>query len=272
MVQAIRALALVPDFLLLDYLTLPNLPQPQRGVPHGDSLSLSIAAASIIAKVTRDRWMIAQDVAHAGYGFARHKGYGTAEHLAALGRLGPCTLHRLSFRPVRDAEAASGHGTSFRNSEFEFQNPKSEIRNPKSERAGAVRRGRLGSRGEDLAVAYLARQGYALIARNWRTRAGELDIVAQDGEWLVFVEVRTRRRRGGMDEGPVAGDSTPTLGAPEESLTRHKQARLATMAETYLFESPWAGPWRIDVVALELWPDGSVARLNHLRDAVEGWP
>ncbi|PKO21750.1 MAG: YraN family protein [Chloroflexi bacterium HGW-Chloroflexi-1] len=120
----------------------------------------------------------------------------------------------------------------------------------------------LGQQGEDYVAGYLARQGFAVLARNWRTRAGELDIIAQDGAWLVFVEARARRRR--------AGGGTPTLGSPEESVTPRKQARLVAMAAAYLFEHPWDGPWRIDVVALEFRPDGSVARLNHLRDAVEG--
>lgn len=106
MMQAIAALSSAPDFLLIDFFTLPGVDLPQRGVPHGDALSLSIAAASIIAKVERDRWMTAQELQHRGYGFAAHKGYGTASHAAALNRLGPCPLHRISFRPVR--EAANG--------------------------------------------------------------------------------------------------------------------------------------------------------------------
>ena len=109
--QALDALDPCPDFALFDFVTLPGLALPQRGVPHGDALSLSIATASILAKVTRDRWMIAQEAAYPGYGFARHKGYGTAEHHAALLRLGPCALHRLSFAPVaalRDKEVGRG--------------------------------------------------------------------------------------------------------------------------------------------------------------------
>ena len=98
--RAIGHLSVQPDFVLLDFFTLPQLQLPQRGVPHGDALSLTIAAASIIAKVTRDRWMVAQDDSHPGYGFARHKGYGTAMHRAALATLGPCALHRRSFAPV----------------------------------------------------------------------------------------------------------------------------------------------------------------------------
>jgi ribonuclease HII len=101
MMRALDGLVVRPDFLLLDFLTLPELPQPQRGLPHGDAISLSIAAASIVAKVTRDRWMAELESDFAGYGFAQHKGYGTTAHRAAVARLGPCPLHRLSFRPFR---------------------------------------------------------------------------------------------------------------------------------------------------------------------------
>jgi putative endonuclease len=124
------------------------------------------------------------------------------------------------------------------------------------------RRRALGRQGEDLAAAYLGQQGYEIIMRNWHTRSGELDIVARDGDWLVFVEVRTRRIGGGA--------SVPALGSPEESVTPRKQIQLVTLADAYLFELPWGGLWRIDVIALELRADGSVARLNHLRDAVGG--
>lgn len=79
----------------------------QRAVVDGDAKSLSIAAASIFAKVMRDRWMRVLDGRHPGYGLAGHKGYGTAAHLAALSRLGPCPQHRLSFAPVRRAAAGS---------------------------------------------------------------------------------------------------------------------------------------------------------------------
>ena len=73
---------------------------PQKGIVNGDRLCFSIACASIIAKVTRDRMMKDIDEQYPGYGFAVHKGYGTREHLACLRRLGPCPLHRRSFRPV----------------------------------------------------------------------------------------------------------------------------------------------------------------------------
>jgi ribonuclease HII len=83
---------------------VPGLGLPQRAVVDGDALSLSIASASIVAKVVRDRWMAVLDRRHPGYGFGRHKGYGTAAHLEALRRLGPCPEHRRSFGPVASQE------------------------------------------------------------------------------------------------------------------------------------------------------------------------
>lgn len=97
--HALAALSCQPDFVLLDFLTLPDLACDQRGIPHGDALSLSIAAASIVAKVTRDRWMCEQEALYPGYGFKQHKGYATAFHRDAIGRLGPCSLHRTSWAP-----------------------------------------------------------------------------------------------------------------------------------------------------------------------------
>lgn len=82
---------------------IPHLSTPQQTVVDGDALATSIAAASIVAKVTRDRMMGEYDAAYPGYGFARHKGYGTREHMQALLRLGPTPVHRMSFAPVRDA-------------------------------------------------------------------------------------------------------------------------------------------------------------------------
>ncbi|MBI4318824.1 MAG: ribonuclease HII [Chloroflexi bacterium] len=106
MVQAAYALPLRPDFLLIDYLTLPEIAISQKGIVYGDAICISIAAASIIAKVHRDRLMAEQDAAYPGYGFAQHKGYGTPAHLSALQRLGPCGIHRRSFAPVKQLDIA----------------------------------------------------------------------------------------------------------------------------------------------------------------------
>jgi ribonuclease HII len=104
MMLALASLACPPDYVLLDFLTLPDLTCSQRGIPHGDALSLSIAAASIVAKVTRDRWMCEQEAQYPGYGFGQHKGYATAFHRGAIGRLGPCNIHRVSFAPIAAGE------------------------------------------------------------------------------------------------------------------------------------------------------------------------
>ena len=102
MKMAVKQIQPAPEFLLIDYFKLPEVRLPQKGVPDGDSLCISIACASIIAKVTRDRLMVDYDRTYPGYGFADHKGYGTAAHLECLRRLGACPIHRCSFQPVRD--------------------------------------------------------------------------------------------------------------------------------------------------------------------------
>lgn len=90
------------DYLLIDFIHV-NVDLPQRSLIHGDALCFSIAAASILAKVERDRVLARWDAVFPGYGFARNKGYGTRDHLAALDSLGPTSLHRFSFEPVRNA-------------------------------------------------------------------------------------------------------------------------------------------------------------------------
>jgi len=97
---AVQQLTLAPDYLLIDGIDQIDWPCPQQPVIQGDSRSLSIAAASVLAKVHRDRLLVELDGRFPGYGLASHKGYGCPEHLAALARLGPTPLHRKSFSPV----------------------------------------------------------------------------------------------------------------------------------------------------------------------------
>lgn len=101
MYAAVAGLEPAPEAVLVDAVPLKFLTVPHQAIIDGDALSASIAAASVIAKVERDRIMTALDAEYPGYGFARHKGYGTPEHLAALRRSGPCAIHRRSFAPVR---------------------------------------------------------------------------------------------------------------------------------------------------------------------------
>jgi ribonuclease HII len=100
MLEALRGLSVVPDLVITDFVKLDGVPCPQRNLVDGDARCASVAAASIVAKVTRDRLMLEADKQFPGYGFARHKGYATADHLAALDRLGPCPLHRRTFSGV----------------------------------------------------------------------------------------------------------------------------------------------------------------------------
>ena len=102
MQRAVQGLSCAPDFVLVDARRIPHCPVPQRGIVRGDALSASIAAASIIAKTTRDAHMLEMDQAYSGYGFASHKGYPTPEHCRALKELGALPIHRRSFARVRE--------------------------------------------------------------------------------------------------------------------------------------------------------------------------
>lgn len=108
MEAAVDALAVPPDYLLIDGISKTALALPQKTLKKGDSRSQSIAAASIVAKVTRDRLMVEYDDHFPGYGFAGHKGYGSAAHLEAIALLGPCPIHRITFRGVREHVSPQG--------------------------------------------------------------------------------------------------------------------------------------------------------------------
>jgi len=118
MARAIRALGVTPDYLVLDAFRLPLMPIQQRPIIKGDASCMSIAAASVVAKVTRDRIMRGLDEVYAGYHFARHKGYGTGLHADAILRNGITPIHRKSFAPIKaaleldqaDDEALTGAG------------------------------------------------------------------------------------------------------------------------------------------------------------------
>ena len=117
------------------------------------------------------------------------------------------------------------------------------------------RRHALGKLGEELAAQHLQQHGYVILERNYRCQNGEVDIIAQDGQRLAFVEVRTRRGSA--------------FGTPEESITPTKQTRLATVARNYLEEKELGEiDWGIDVVAVEFRPDGVLLRIGLIRNAV----
>jgi ribonuclease HII len=109
MLRALEKLPASPEHLLIDYIQIPECPIPQTAIIKGDARVMSIAAASVLAKTGRDELLCEYDQKYPGYGFARHKGYGTAAHLQALERLGPCEMHRSSFAPVRDYLVKEGN-------------------------------------------------------------------------------------------------------------------------------------------------------------------
>jgi len=104
MARSVVRLAPAPGLVLVDGRQVPDIPYPAEAIVRGDGTSAAVAAASIVAKVLRDRVMTAWDRHHPGYGFAAHKGYGAPTHQEALSRLGPCSLHRFTYRPIADLD------------------------------------------------------------------------------------------------------------------------------------------------------------------------
>jgi ribonuclease HII len=235
--RALDKLATPPDHLLVDGFPLEYRGVPHEGIVGGDDLCFSIAAASIVAKVVRDRIMVALNGVFPGYAFDRHKGYGTPQHREALYRLGPCPIHRLSYAPMRFMIRQNTPG-------------KEKDSMPRGTR-------RLGQLGEQLAAQHLDEQGYVICEKNYRCAVGEVDIVALDGECLAFVEVRTRKSK--------------RFGSPEESITTAKKQKLIEVAQTYLQEHESLPlDWRIDVVSVQLSSQGKLGRLELIKNAVEG--
>ena len=100
MLESLEKIPVKPDYVLVDAMPLGNISYPHEAIIHGDALSASIAAASILAKVSRDHYMEKMDIKYPNYGFKKHKGYGTKDHLEAIKRNGPCKIHRKTFSPI----------------------------------------------------------------------------------------------------------------------------------------------------------------------------
>ena len=196
---AMGQLRYVPDLLLIDGMNVPGLDPPQRKLIKGDSRSQSIAAASIVAKVTRDRLMIELDRQYPEYGFAKHKGYGTAQHLERLAMYGPCVAHRKTFAPVR--ESLSVRQASGVNEVRALQGACSEL----------------------YAREYLEQLGWKLLEKNWRCPQGELDLIFAFCDEVVCVEVRSKKAASVHEALRLAG----------ESITREKKNRVRQLAEIY---------------------------------------
>jgi uncharacterized protein (TIGR00252 family) len=227
--RAVAELPVIPDAALIDGLPVQPFPIPQIALVKGDGRSASIAAASIIAKVERDRIMCEMDRVYPEYGFANHKGYSTPEHLAALRLHGACPIHRRSFSPVMDT-----------------------ICQPTLDFGDRARK-EVGVCGETVACAHMQGMGWEILDTRYTCRGGELDVVARDNETVVFAEVKTRK--------------CMSFGTPAESVTARKRKRMLTAAESYLSENSLGEiACRFDVIEVRVRPDG-LYRVNVLSSA-----
>ncbi len=208
--QALDGLKPVPQYALVDGFPIPGAPCPQRAVVAGDALINSVAAASILAKVHRARIMMGYARRYPQYGFDVHKGYCTREHREAIERFGLSPIHRRTFCKGIVGNVAV---------------PPDRLL--------------LSKEAEGLAALHLRQEGFRIVARNYRCRLGEIDIIARDGEAVVFVEVKARR--------------SFRFGAPAESVTERKRRSLEGAARYYLMQNPSLAdkPCRFDVVTVD---------------------
>ncbi len=270
--RAIGGLQTKPDQVLIDGNTLPESGLRELAIVDGDARSASISAASILAKVTRDRLMVDLDARYPGYGLARHKGYGSPDHLAALRRQGPSPIHRTSFHSVGSPDGAKSDdfndfaqgidlaadlreleaiGNSVRLAGADLvQEELDELRNRYRAKREAL--SRTGPWGEQAAQQQLERTGYSILARQFRAAGGEIDIVAANRDVLAFVEVKTGTGTG--------------FAAPESWVTPKKQRQITRVARAYLQRHPQeTRTSRFDVLVVER-KAGQVG-FRHLQDA-----
>ena len=226
--RALNRLDTTPDHLLIDAIRLPSVNLPQKSIVKGDSKSLSIAAAAIVAKVQRDHYMRTLSDRYPEYGFDSHKGYGTRRHLDAIEQIGPCSVHRMTFGPVQ----------------------------AESHRVPAPGSNQSGEWAESFVAEALEDQGKTIIGRNFRSRFGEVDVIARDGDTIAFVEVRARRPTG--------------FGIPSETVSRQKSRRLIATSHAYLQQTSenWSD-WRIDLAAVELDRWNRPAVVEFIESAIE---
>ena len=223
MYKAIGDLKTKPDKALIDGYALPNQIIPNRGIIGGDDKIDCIRAASIIAKVTRDRMMQQYDIIFPEFGFARHKGYGTILHMEKLSEYKACPIHRKSFKPVNENLPT--------------------ITWLKSQR-------RIGQWGERLAALEYFNNGYKIHALNhYCAPYGEIDIIAEKDNELVFAEVKTAARK--------------TLGGVEGQVDEVKLQHLSNAIDKYIMDNEIQNDIRLDVFAIILGKNGPA--LKHFK-------
>ncbi len=191
------------DVFLIDGNSVAGLVAPSRFFVKGDSKSLSIAAASVIAKVTRDDIMLKAHEEYPEYGFDRHKGYGTAAHISALKKAGPSPIHRMSFAPL-NRMYQMGQMSLF------------PLDSPNSGKAAEIR-----------AARYYENLGFRILERNWRSSAGEIDLILKRDDSVLFVEVKST----------LVGREKQAL----QKIDGTKLGRIRNSAEEWMAETGYTG-------------------------------
>ncbi|MFQ6610016.1 MAG: ribonuclease HII [Fidelibacterota bacterium] len=211
MTEALSNLTVDPDLVLVDGLPAPIPHRNVKNIIKGDSKSLSIACASIVAKVTRDKMMKNYDIIFPDYGFSTNMGYGTKKHIRAIKDHWATPIHRKSFSPVKDFLPGFEH----------FQNRKW-----------------LGNLGEQYAAAGLVKLGYDILEMNYSIQGiGEIDIIHQENDNIVFSEVKTNlfKRRN----------------SPLNRINKNKRDRILKTASIYLEKIGFSGHQRFDVISVQ---------------------
>lgn len=262
--------AISPDIALIDGLAVHPFPIPHTALVKGDGRSISIASASIIAKVTRDRIMRDFDFQFPGYGFASNKGYGEKTHLFGLDSIGVCDIHRKTYRPVANAlsrakgelQTSPQNGTLELSFEVDALKTESNSEREISAALSSSNTKEVGKEGERQARQYLEKLGWKALAANYRCSSGEMDLIAEETtettKTLVFVEVKTRR--------------SGKHGSPLEAVDARKRARLITIALHYLGERSSGGEepaMRFDVVEVFVKPN-QLSKIAHHRGVFGG--
>lgn len=206
--RAMDSVALGGILFLVDGNPVAGLGHPCRFLVRGDGISASVAAAGVLAKVVRDDMLLELHEKYPAYGFAKHKGYGSPEHLEALRKHGPCPEHRMSFAPMKHSSNRYGLFPPFAG-------------NP----------GRLA---EDFAGEWIRERGWHIRARNWRTRHGEIDIIAVRDGTAAFIEVK-QASRGREHLALLKVDSL-------------RKKRIMAAASEWLSASGFRGDCRFDVI------------------------
>lgn len=284
MTRAVEQLTIQPDYVMVDGRDYLEIPIPGEAVIKGDQKVLSISAASILAKVTRDRMMDELHTKYPLYGFHQHKGYPTKFHQTAVRLFGPCIEHRQTYAGVKNLPAPS---TSTRFAEYlkqveqyayreelerlaeqvqsaglvedEMVYLASRIKERLSARKQKERKARpktvdKGSRAEQAMIEFLTKQGYTLMERNFKGRNGEIDLIVFKEDVLVFAEVKFRRSR--------------EYGMPYEAVTPKKQRAMVQTAEEYMYKKKIYDKYsiRYDILSIHA-PPGRPAEVQHIPDA-----